>query len=145
MTDKTLIFGSGPSAYHIAENLIAEGSEIIIAAHGSTPHIPAALEKTEILNHADLVACRGAVGAFAFTFERNGKTLMREAAYAVIAEEGERHPNFDDYGLNRGERIIALSAFKTALTDAGNQSEPFSGINTIAFLTGLGKESDPVI
>ncbi|MDM8554576.1 hydrogenase iron-sulfur subunit [Desulfococcaceae bacterium HSG7] len=145
MINKTLIFGSGPSAYLIAEKLILEDSEIIIAAHGSITDIPAALEKTEILNNADLIACRGAIGAFAFTFDQNGKTLMREATYAVIAEEGERYPNFDEYGLNHGERIIALSAFKTALTDADNQSEPFSGISTIAFLTGLGKESDPVI
>ncbi len=145
MTEKTLIFGSGPSAYHIAENLISEGSEIIIAAHGSAPDIPVALKKTEMLNHADLVACRGAVGAFAFTFDQNGETLMREAAYAVIAEEGERHPDFDAYGLNPGERVIALSALKNMLTNIGNGNELFSGINTIAFLTGLGKESNPVI
>ena len=145
MTEKTLIFGSGPSAYHIAENLISEGSEIIIAAHGSMPDIPVALEKTEILNHADLVDCRGAVGAFAFTFDQHGETLTREAAYAVIAEEGERHPDFDAYGLNPGERIIALSALKTMLTNTDTGNELFTEINTIAFLTGLGKESNPVI
>ncbi len=117
----------------------------MIAAHGGTFDIPAALEKTEILNHADLIACRGAIGTFTFTFDQNGKALTREAAYAVIAEEGVRHPVFDAYGLNPAERVITLSAFKTVLTDTGNDSELFSGINTVAFLTGLGKESNPVI
>ena len=145
LTDKILIFGNGPSAYHIAENLISDGSEVIIAAHGGMPDIPAALGKTEILNHTDLVACRGAVGAFTFTFDQNGKALTRVAAHAVIAEEGERHPDFDAYGLNPGESVIALSAFKTMLTSTDNSSKPFSGINTIAFLAGLGKESNPVI
>ncbi len=145
MIEKILIFGSGPSAYHIAENLISDGSEIIIAAHGSMPDIPVALEKTEILNNADLIACRGAVGAFAFTFDQNGEMLTREAAYAVIAEECERHPDFDAYSLNPGERMITLSALKTLLTNTNNGNEPFLGINTIAFLTGLGKESNPVI
>jgi len=145
LTEKTLIFGSGPHAYHIAEKLIAQGAEIIIAAQGSTPEIPAALANAEILNHADLVACRGTLGAFDFTFEQNGKSLTREAAYAVIAEEGGRHPGFDLYGLNPGEKVVALSNLKTMLANMDESKKRFAGMKTIAFLTGLGKESNPVI
>lgn len=143
LTEKTIIFGSGPSAYRVAENLMADGSEIIIASPGGTPEIPDALKQAEILDHAHLTACQGVVGAFAFIFDQNGATLTREADYAVIAEETERYPLFEAYGLDSGERAISLSNLIAALDNPEARGQTFDGVNTVAFLTGLGKESHP--
>lgn len=145
MTEKTLIFGSGPSALHVAENLVSGGAEIIIAARDQILAIPNTLADAEILGQAQLIACRGTVGAFAFTFDQNGQTLTREAAYAVIAEESERHPAVITHGLNTSERVRSLSEFIAVLSNTSTGSLAFSGTETVAFLTGLGQESYPLI
>ncbi len=143
LTEKTIIFGSGPSAYRVAENLIADGSEIIIASPAGTFEIPDALKQAEILDHVHLTACQGAVGDFEFIFDQNGATLAREADYAVIAEEIDRHPLFEAYGLDSGERAITLSVLTAALDNPNTHGQTLEGVNTVAFLTGVGKESHP--
>ncbi len=143
--NKILILGNGPCAHSIAEDILAKGDEIIIAVKENDADFPSLGEKAEILTGTTLLSCRGAVGNFNLTLIRNGERISRISANIIIAEEAVRKPNFSLYGLSPSSNIISLSRIRELLSDASDREDGLSKMRKIAFLTGLARESNPVI
>jgi coenzyme F420-reducing hydrogenase delta subunit/Pyruvate/2-oxoacid:ferredoxin oxidoreductase delta subunit len=95
----------------------------------------------EVLADARLDACSGFVGRFETEFEKSGQKLHRQVASIVIAEDGRRKENIEDYALLAGPSVRSLSEAVQALkNDPGAFAE-----KQIVFLHGLTRESEPVV
>jgi len=147
LNNKTLIFGNGPCAHHIAEDLLSTGTDVVIATTDkacdfSTSEHPGSIE---ILTDIRLVSCRGTVGNFRIFAAQNNKDITKTVAGIIIAEEDQRKPNFSTYGLKGSSCLITLSQAKELLVDSSHGQSIFSKAKKVVFLTGLVKESHPVI
>ena len=147
LNNKTLIFGNGPCAHHIAEDLLSTGTDVVIATtdktfNFSTSEHPGSIE---ILTDIRLVSCRGTVGNFRIFAAQNNKYITKTVAGIIIAEEDQRKPNFSTYGLKKSSCVITLSQAKELLLDSSHGQSIFSKSKKVVFLTGLVKESHPVI
>ena len=147
LNDKTLIFGNGPGAHYIAEDLLTTGTDIVIATTDKTCDFSTSVDSgsVEILIDTRLVSCRGAVGDFRILADQNNKEIKRTVAGIIIAEEDQRKPNFSLYGLQASSDVINLSQAKELLLDSSHEQSILSSAKKMVFLTGLVKESHPVI
>jgi heterodisulfide reductase subunit A-like polyferredoxin/coenzyme F420-reducing hydrogenase delta subunit len=139
-SEKTLVIGSGPCARHITEELLARGDAVIVAVKENQFDLPT--QQAEILTDTELISCRGTAGNFNFLMAKRGEKISRTAANVIVAEEAVRYPNNSLYGLTASDSVLALSRLKELLSDA---DPSLSGAKRIVFLTGLIKESNPVI
>ncbi|MDM8526049.1 hydrogenase iron-sulfur subunit [Desulfococcaceae bacterium HSG8] len=139
MTDKTLVIGNGPCARSIAEALITQGAEVIVATKKDSADISSA---EKVLSNTKLVSCQDSAGSFNILMNRNGEELSETVGNVVIAEEAVREPDFSSYELTPSPDVISLSRLTGLLSDG--KSDELSG-KKIVFLTGLAKESSPVI
>jgi len=85
------------------------------------------------------------LGSFSVSAIQNNKPVTINAGRIIIAVEDQRIPNFSLYGLKASPNVITLSQIKTILNGSSNEKSVLSNINNVVFLTGLGKESTPVI
>ena len=147
MKDKTLIFGNGPCAHYIAEDLLSTGEDIVIATTDKTCDFSPSehSESIEILTDTRLVSCRGSVGDFRILAARNNKEIKRTVAGVIVAEEDQRKSNFSLYGLKASSCVITLSQAKELLLDSSHKQSIFLKAKKVVFLTGLVKESHPAI
>ncbi|MFA9498617.1 MAG: hypothetical protein ACERKP_08675, partial [Deltaproteobacteria bacterium] len=147
MKDKTLIFGNGPCAHYIAEDLLSTGEDIVIATTDKTCDFSPSEHSgsIEILTDTRLVSCRGAVGDFRILAARNNKEIKRTVAGVIVAEEDQRKSNFSLYGLKASSCVITLSQAKELLLDSSHKQSIFLKAKKVVFLTGLVKESHPAI
>ncbi|MCJ7539172.1 MAG: hypothetical protein MUO88_05845, partial [Desulfobacterales bacterium] len=147
MKDKTLIFGNGPCAHYIAEDLLSTGADIVIATTDKTCDFSPSEHSgsIEILTDTRLVSCRGAIGDFRILAAQNNKEIKRTVAGVIVAEEGQRKPNFSQYGLKASSNVITLSRMKELLLDASRDPGIFSEVKKVVFLTGVFQEGNPVI
>ncbi len=147
LNNKTLIFGNGPCAHYIAEDLLTTGADIVIATTDKTCDFSTSVGSgsIEILADTRLVSCRGAVGDFRLLADQNNKEIKRTVAGIIIAEEDQRKPNFSLYGLKASSDVITLSKAKELLLNASHEQSILSSAKKMVFLTGLVQESHPVI
>ncbi|MEJ2656626.1 MAG: hydrogenase iron-sulfur subunit [Desulfobacterales bacterium] len=147
MNNKTLILGSGPCANTIVENLLATGTEIVIATRDDTCSFDghADSEVIKILTKTRLMSCKGSVGAFRIEAIHNNKSVTMDVGRIVIAEEDQRISNFLLYGLKASPNVITLSQMKSLLNDSSGEKSVLSRIEKVVFLTGLKEESTPII
>ncbi|MBW2571347.1 MAG: hypothetical protein JRE61_02995 [Deltaproteobacteria bacterium] len=147
LNDKTLIFGNGPCAHYIAEDLLTTGADIVIATIDKACDFSPSVDSgsVEILTDTRLVSCRGSVGNFRILAAQDNKDITRTVAGIIIAEEDQRKPNFSLYGLKASPYIITLSQAKELLLDSSHEQSIFSKAKKAVFLTGLVKESHPAI
>ena len=152
MAKLTLILGNGACARSIAEGLSAEGVEIIVASTGgiSDPSFaPISKDKAEgsveLLTKTRLLTCSGAIGSFIISMERDGENITRSVAHVIIAEEDVREQNVSLYGLSPSPRVLSLSRIVQPLSEITDKEYIFSKVKKAVFLTGLVKESNPVI
>jgi len=142
----TLILGNGPCAHYIAEDLLSTGADIVVAttdkACDFSPSVHAG--SAEILNDTRLVSCRGTAGDFRIFAARNNHKISRTVAQIIIAEENRKKPNFSPYGLNASSNVIPLSQAKQLL-DSSHEQRILLNAKKVVFLTGLVKESHPVV
>ena len=150
MTIPTLIIGGGTSALSAAHHLVSQGYRIIIASNNGAdndldPQIQqlkrSGNEAVEWLSDVQLLGCDGFIGQFTIDFNKNGKSIRRQAANIIVAERSDRKTNFETYGLLPGSRIRSLSEFSEDLIRDANQFEQ----KRIVFLNGLTYDSDPII
>ncbi|MBW2249641.1 MAG: hydrogenase iron-sulfur subunit [Deltaproteobacteria bacterium] len=156
MAGKTLIFGNGTCARHIAQELTGRGIEVIVVTNWATQNksldfkvastFRGKKEKTaEILTGARLVSCNGSAGNFSLLFAGNGEKISRTVATIIIAEKEDRKPDFSLYGIIPSPNVISLSELSQSLNSNQIVKKRFSKVKKIVFLTGLFKESNPVI
>jgi coenzyme F420-reducing hydrogenase delta subunit/ferredoxin len=147
LNHKTLIFGNGPCAHYIAEDLLSTNADIVIATTDKTCDLSTTVGSgsIEILADTRLVSCRGAVGNFRLLADQNNKEIKRTVAGIIIAEEDQRKPNFSFYGLKASSNVITLSKAKELLLEASHEQSILSSVKKMVFLTGLAKESHPAI
>lgn len=152
MAGKTLIFGNGTCARHIAQQLTARGIEITIATQKKSPDFKLSSafqgkkgKTAEVLTGANLVSCSGSAGNFNLLFNDNGKRISRTAATIIIAEKEARKSDFSLYSVTPSSNVISLSDLAQSLTNNQTAKKRFSKVKKTVFLTGLFKESNPVI
>ena len=146
MNHTTLIFGNGPCAHTIAEDLLTTGAEIVMATPDTTCDFSPSIDSgsLEILSNTRLVSCRGTAGDFRILVDRNQHKISKTVAEIVIAEEHQRKPNFSAYGLKASSNVIPLSQVKQLL-DSSHEHHSLSRTQKVVFLTGLVQESHPVV
>jgi quinone-modifying oxidoreductase subunit QmoB len=144
---QTLILGNGPCAVAVAESLLAAGEKIIITTKDDTCNFDGTADNgaLQILTQMRCLSCRGSVGNFRIRGIQKNKPVAIDARYIIIAEEDQRMPNFSLYGLNASSNVMALSQMKILLNSPSNEKNMLSGEKKVVFLTGLVKESTPII
>ena len=147
MDNITLILGNGPCAYAVAENLLTTGTKVIIATKDDTIDLDgfAGSEALQILTKTRLISCKGSVGSFKIEAIQNNRPVTVDAGRIIIAEQDQRTSNLSLYGLNASSNVITLSQMKNVLQDSSCEQSVLSKIKKVVFLTGLVKESTPVI
>lgn len=150
MTRKTLVFGNGASACHIACELVKRDVEVILAASG--PVDPAKIAEDpgregalEILKEALPVSCRGTLGNFNVSFANADGRVTRTVSDIVIAETSIRTKNFDRYGLTEGPSVLSTSGMYRLLLEPSGIKRMGGNAPSAAFLTGLSNESNPQV
>jgi len=139
--------GDGPCARHIAQELLSTGTEIIIAAGDKAYDFHASVDhgSIEILTGAKLLSCKGSVGDFRLVAACGDKKIKRTVANIIIAEENQKEPNFGSYGLVPSPEVASLSKVVGMLRDSSPEKKILLKTKKMVFLTGLAKESNPVI
>jgi len=151
LTSRTLIIGSGPCAGNVASALLADGIEISIATQDKSEDLSIPLSggkaehKWEVLSGTRVLSCRGSAGNFIISMESAGEAIDRNAANVIIAEEDQRKPNFSLYNIEPAPGVISLSEVAEFISDAKVEEDTPSIAQIIVFLTGLARESNPVI
>ena len=147
MNNQTLIIGNGPCADAVAENLLTAGEKIIIATKDDTCNFDGSADPgaLQILTQMRFVSCKGFVGNFRIHAMQKNQPVTIDARHIIIAEEDQRTPNFSLYGLNESSNVLTLSQIKLLLNNASSEITPLSKIKKVVFLTGIIKESTPII
>ena len=152
MAGKTLIFGNGICTRHIAQQLTDRGREIIIATQNKSLDFKLSAifpgkkgSPAEVLTGVRLVSCNGSYGNFKLLFTDKGEKISRAVANIILAEKEERKPDFSLYGVLPSTNVISISDFTQSLTGNQLSKKKFSKVKKIVFLTGLFKESHPLI
>ena len=147
MNNTTLILGNGPCAVAVAENLLTTGAKIVIATKDDACRLDGSAysEDLQILTETQLVSCKGSVGAFSVAAIQNNRPVTIDIGHIIIAEEDQRTSNFSLYGLKASSSVITLSQMKNILHNSSIEQKILSQIKKVVFLTGLVKESTPVI
>lgn len=147
---KTLIIGSGPCAVNSAKELLESGNEIIISLNKNEDSSAidefkaAGIDQAFILTDTKILSCRGSAGDFTILMASGGKTISKIISGVIIAEEFEKKPNFAAYGLKPAPGVLPLSFLTGTGIYGKNASKQIPHAGKIAFLTGLGYESNPV-
>jgi quinone-modifying oxidoreductase subunit QmoB len=147
LNHQTLILGNGSCAGVVAENYLKTGNPIIIATRDDTCNFDGSADSgtLRILTQTRLISCKGSVGNFTIRATQNNRPLTMDTGCIIIAEEDQRIPNFSLYGLNASSKVIALSQMKNDLQGSSREKNAFSEVEKVVFLTGLKKESSPII
>jgi len=119
LTGKTLLIGSGVCARRIAEDIIAQESDMIVASTGedfgvSSASVTAdkAEELATVCTNTKVISCQGTVGDFRVALDCNGEKQIAAVNQVIIAEDEKRIPKFSLYGLSQTNRVMAISRVK---------------------------------
>ena len=149
---KTLILGCSRDAREIAEELLGQDGEVIVAIPDGTGETglfddlnSTKSAKIEILPVAGPFSCSAAAGSFSLTFTGNGPPATRTVTSIIIADEGVRKPNFPLYGVRESSSVVSLSQARKFIKTGSGPAKKIASGKRVAFLTGLADESKPVI
>jgi coenzyme F420-reducing hydrogenase delta subunit/Pyruvate/2-oxoacid:ferredoxin oxidoreductase delta subunit len=147
LNHKTLILGNGPCAGAVAENFLTAGAKIIIATRDDTCNFDGSGDTgaLQIMTQTRLISCKGSVGNFRIRGAQKNEPVTIHVGRIIIAEEGQRTSNFSLYGLNASSRVMTLSQMKKLLNRSSNEISVLSEIKKVVFLTGIARESTPII
>ncbi len=141
---RVCVFGNGACAWDTAKMLVAAGVEVVLATGDEAADcVPAAgAPALEVLTGVSLKSCRGGLGRFELAFSGPGADIRRTAEAVVIAEEGERRPEFTAHGLVPAAGIVPISQLRS---DRGNPPTDPSPGSHVAFLNGLFTDTRPLV
>ena len=149
MTGKTLLIGSGACARRIAENISSRETDLIVASPGNGFGLSATSatldrveERFELYARTKVESCQGVAGDFRVVFESDGQKRIAAVDKIILAEEEQRIPYFSAYGLTPTDNIWALSQLENRLDDNTAQDYLADAIQTVAFLVGIGTDSN---
>ena len=152
LTGKTLLIGSGACARCIAEDILTQESDLVIASTeegfgvSTRPvSIDTAEEWARVYTKTKVHSCQGTVGDFKVVLKRNGEKITAAVDKVIIAEDEKRIACFSAYGLTGTAKVMALSQLEKLLHGIPEDDSLFSGIKTVVFLVGIDTESNPVI
>ncbi len=159
MGEKTLILGHSRETRKIAEALLQQNKEVIVALSGDSSEA-VFVEELKVKNHYDRVeilpitgsfSCNGSVGHFDLTInDKEPEPFSRTVSTIVLADDIARKPNFDLYGVRESNTVVSLSRARE-LIESGLIEPKSDGLKRlvsekrIAFITGLADESNPII
>ncbi len=145
-TKAALILGSGPCGQRASELLAGAGIDVTLASRNGRD--ASSSSEARVLENAVVKSCRGSAGAFEVSLEADGRVVDRSAGAIVVAEEDVRESNFSHYGLEASDHVVALSGLAEILARTGSEghaSDALSDVEKAVFITGVGRESNPVI
>ncbi len=147
---KILIIGNGRCASKLAEKLMNEGIELTVAVSDDGSDLiafPAIKDNTsaEIFTNTKITGCTGSIGHYSIKFSHNNQIHTIYVSHVIVAEEYLRAPNFSHYGLLPTENVLPLEMSRQLKINPTDGESSSDGNIKIAFLTGLSKESNPVI
>ncbi len=139
-----ILFGDGACAHRIAANLAVVGVRVrrISGNRASPDASDASLEQPP--ESMELLRCRGFAGHFELLFNTGTASVTATASAIVVAEDPDQTPTFDDYGLQPGPGVVALSTLEDGLQHPESQS-PVDLPCRIAFINGCHNESHPAV
>jgi len=152
LTNRTLIIGNSYCALTAAKDLCNHGIDVILTVRNGECDIPMLSDSEnkrrasiEVLLKTELVSCTGTVGNFEIVLNRNGEKVTRTAASMIIAEDHVSKSNFSSYDLKPSSGVLSLSEVADHLNNSTDTKEIFAKGQKVVFLSGLYKESHPVI
>ena len=147
---KTLLIGGGECARRIAEALLSQDAELIVASPGdgfglsaTTSAMDAGHKGDPVHTFTNVQSCQGAVGDFKVTLENDGQKRIAVVEKIIIAEDEQHLPCFSGYGLIQTDKVMALSQLEKQLHEDAEKNCLLAGVKTVVFLVGINSESDP--
>lgn len=146
-----MIIGSSVCALNIAKELLSEDKEIIIVSKEkeTSASIGAfkalSIKPDRILSGTEIISCNGTLGNFKVLMAKNGEFISKEVSDIIIAEDYERVHNYFHYDIKASENILPLSSLAGSDSYIKSTVESLPAGGKIAFLTGIGYESNPLI
>ncbi|MFZ1985698.1 MAG: hydrogenase iron-sulfur subunit [Desulfatitalea sp.] len=145
--NNTLIFGSGDCARQVAGHLTAQGYAVaMVGADGRSDALAPSADATKpitLWEGARLIDCRGQAGAFQLTFDHGGRRIAHQVGCIVVAEQENRSPNFEAYGLQASDRVLPISAAETAMAREGFPATAQRPVQVL-FLNAWTQDCHPV-
>lgn len=146
LTGTSLIVGNGPCAMSIAQNLLSQNADILLAAKDTNQALMVGEDtggNAELLANTKLLGCQGVAENFSVLMDHDGRKITKAVSNIIIAEEAGRSPNFSLYGLTPGDAVLSLSQL---IAYSQNPAEYVSlKGKKVLFLTGLADESTPAV
>lgn len=139
-----IIFGSGQCAQKIAANLADNGVYTLLSAQENVFASTAFGDKTNRLDGAELVDCKGFAGRFELDFKHGDTLLHKKADAIVVAEDHITSSNYISYGLRSNARILDISSLEEKINN-GTEEEVFKNGSRIAFLCGWKDDTHPAV
>jgi quinone-modifying oxidoreductase subunit QmoB len=145
LTHEVMIFGDGPCAGRIAQNLADHRIGVWLVADGPMA-ASAAMDRPGIhlLSDARMIECRGYAGAFELRLAQSGGILSRRVAAVALAFEENGRANVAAIGLESaiGVKVISDLERELAATPVG---QLFTSQSRVALLNGWREESHPAV
>ena len=141
---EVMIFGSGACARKIAANLYDQGINACLAAREDSPPSAGHGEKMHWLTHIQLGTCHGFAKRFELKLTQKGSLLHRNVPAIVLAEDDDRSPNYEPYGLTPDPRVLSISSLEEKMRQASTD-DLFENGARFVFLCGWQNDSHPTI
>ena len=140
-----MIFGNGPSAGRIAQNLAEHHIGVwLVGEDGPAAMAVGDRPGIHLLREARVIECRGFAGAFEIQLAQNGGTLSRQVAAMVLALEEQGRANAADSDLDSAVYFKALTALEGELATTPVE-QVFTSQSRVALLNGWMEESHPAV
>ena len=141
---EVMIFGSGACARKIAANLFDLGINAWLAAREDSPPAAGHGEKMHWLTNIGLTTCHGFARNFDLKLTQKASFIHLNVPAIVLAEDNDRSPNYEPYGLAPDPRVLSISSLEERIRQASSD-DLFENGARIVFLCGWQNDSHPVI
>ncbi len=144
LSAEVMIFGDSVCAQRIAANLVDNGIGVCLAAGNGSSPASIIQDRVQWLSDTRLNHCHGFAGNFTLQIDHGHNQLKKTVQAIVVAEDDSRSPNYSQYRLTPGLRVVGLSDLEEKLKHS--MTESFSGTDTrIVLLCGWRKDAHPSV
>ncbi len=145
----SLIIGSGPCAFNIAEELLKTNMNMMLVCKDQDDasfkaRVAGYPDSTQlkILQDAEVMACSGQVGRYNVILRNGQKTISQVVKTIIVAEKDDYQPNFASYQLKPNQQVLSFSAMQACMPENGDEQWPVNeDVKHILFLNGIASES----
>jgi quinone-modifying oxidoreductase subunit QmoB len=140
------VLGGGRCAQTIATHLADCGIAVLCAPGRPGKEKAKWLEEKRNSRIASVtfISCSGFAGDFRLQLKRAEETILQQVDALVIAEDDHIVPNFEDYGISPGPRVMTLSELEEK-TQRRSGDALFPSADKVAFFNGWSRESHPAV